>query len=259
MKIKRQFYLAFVVMILLSCNNPKPESNDNNNSTEKEAAITYDFEELVDLNLEDLRIKRNEVYARRGRKFESKDLQEYFKQFDWYEPRYDNVQSFLTDHDRENIRKVKKAESIVRSKVIYSNNSIQTAPNGEKTTIKMQKFGGVYHIPVVINGTEMFFIFDTGASTISISNTEAYFLFKQGKLTKEDIVGEQEFIDANGDISTGTVINLREVKLGNYTIHNVEASVVDNLEAPLLLGQSALNRFGKIEVDYQNESLILQK
>ena len=104
-----------------------------------------------------------------------------------------------------------------------------------------------------------FFIFDTGASSISISNTEAYFLYKQGKLTKDDIVGEQDFIDANGDISTGTVINLREVKLGNYTIRNVEASVVDNLEAPLLLGQSALNRFGKIEVDYQDESLTLEK
>jgi aspartyl protease family protein len=169
------------------------------------------------------------------------------------------VQSFLTSLDRENIRKVKKAENMVKSKAIYSNNPIETAPNGEKTTIKMQKFGGVYHIPVVINGTEMFFIFDTGASSISISNTEAYFLFKQGKLTKDDIVGEQDFIDANGDISTGTVINLREVKLGNYTIRNVEASVVDNLEAPLLLGQSALNRFGKIEVDYQDESLTLEK
>ena len=87
---------------------------------------------------------------------------------------------------------------MVKSKAIYSNNPIETAPNGEKTTIKMQKFGGVYHIPVVINGTEMFFIFDTGASSISISNTEAYFLYKQGKLTKDDIVGEQDFIDANG-------------------------------------------------------------
>ena len=259
MKICRHLYLVFLAVLLLSCNNSKPESNDNNNSTQKEIVITYDFEELVDLNLEELRIKRNEIYARRGRKFKSKDLQEYFKQFDWYEPRYDNVQSLLTKHDRENIRKVKKAESMIKSKVIYSNNPIETAPNGEKTKIKMQKFGGVYHVPVVIYGTEMFFIFDTGASTISISKTEAYFLFKQGKLTKDDIVGEQEFIDANGDISTGTVINLKEVKLGNYTIHNVEASVVDNLEAPLLLGQSALNRFGKIEVDYQDESLTLKK
>lgn len=256
---RRQFYLTFVVLILLSCNNSKPESNDNTNSAEQKIVITYDFEELVDLSLEDLRVKRNEVYARKGRKFNSKDLQEYFNQFEWYEPKYDNVQELLTKHDRENIRKVKKAESIVKSKIIYTNNPIEIASNGEKTTIKMQKFGGVYHIPVNINGTEMFFIFDTGASTISISKTEAYFLLKQGKLTKEDIIGEQDFIDANGDISTGTVINLREVKLGNYIINNVEASVVDNLEAPLLLGQSALNRFGKIEVDYQAESLTLKR
>ncbi len=259
MKLTRRLFLFLVLGTILSCNNSKNDSNANNNSQAQEILITYDFEELIDLNLENLRIKRNEVYARRGRKFKSKDLKDYFNQFDWYEPRYDNVQSFLTSLDRENIRKVKKAENMVKSKAIYSNNPIETAPNGEKTTIKMQKFGGVYHIPVVINGTEMFFIFDTGASSISISNTEAYFLYKQGKLTKDDIVGEQDFIDANGDISTGTVINLREVKLGNYTIRNVEASVVDNLEAPLLLGQSALNRFGKIEVDYQDESLTLEK
>ena len=157
MKLTRRLFLFLVLGTILSCNNSKNDSNANNNSQAQEILITYDFEELIDLNLENLRIKRNEVYARRGRKFKSKDLKDYFNQFDWYEPRYDNVQSFLTSLDRENIRKVKKAENMVKSKAIYSNNPIETAPNGEKTTIKMQKFGGVYHIPVVINGTEMFF------------------------------------------------------------------------------------------------------
>lgn len=117
---------------------------------------------------------------------------------------------------------------------------------------------GVYQIPVLINGVEMSFVFDTGASLISISNVEANFLFKQGKLFKEDILGEVNFSDANGDISVGTIINLREVSLGNRVLKNVQASVVDNSVAPLLFGQSALAQFGKVSIDYKRQILIIE-
>lgn len=117
---------------------------------------------------------------------------------------------------------------------------------------------GTYLIPAFVNDVKMNFVFDTGASLISISNVEANFLFKQGKLSKEDILGEVKFSDANGDISVGTVINLREVKLGNRVLKNVQASVVDNSVAPLLFGQSALAKFGKISIDYKRQVLIIE-
>ena len=120
-----------------------------------------------------------------------------------------------------------------------------------RTTVKMVRDdGGVYKVPVEINGTEMYFIFDTGAGMISISTTEANFLYKQGKLSKDDILGKANFVDANGDISEGTIINLKEVRLGRKSLYNIEASVVGNLTAPLLLGQSALEKFGKVSIDY---------
>lgn len=120
---------------------------------------------------------------------------------------------------------------------------------GRKTVVKMEKINGVYQIPVEVNGVSMSFIFDTGASIISISETEAIFLIKQGKLTEDDIKGTVNFTDANGDISEGTIIVLSTVKIGNRELNNVEASVVPNLIAPLLVGQSALERFGKISID----------
>lgn len=113
----------------------------------------------------------------------------------------------------------------------------------------MEKVNGVLQIPVEVDGVKMFFIFDTGASIISISETEANFLWKQGKLTKDDIVGTANFSDANGDISEGTIIILTTVKIGDRVLKNVEASVVHNLNAPLLFGQSALGKFGKISID----------
>lgn len=117
--------------------------------------------------------------------------------------------------------------------------------------VRMIKESGVYKIPVDINGSKMNFIFDTGASIISISETEARFLYKQGTLTEADFVGEANFTDANGDISSGMVVKLRTVKIGDRILHNVQASIVPNSNAPLLLGQTALAQFGKISIDYQ--------
>ena len=130
-----------------------------------------------------------------------------------------------------------------------------TSYSGGTNTVKMEKQNGVYMIPVDINGVPMHFIFDTGASMISISSTEAIFLYKQGKLTAEDILGKTNFMDANGDISEGTIIVFREVRIGNKILTNVQASVVNNLEAPILMGQSALEKFGKISIDYKNNEI----
>jgi aspartyl protease family protein len=63
-------------------------------------------------------------------------------------------------------------------------------------------------------------------------------------------VGKADFLDANGNISEDAIIVLKEVTIGNRTIRNIQASVVGNAKAPLLFGQSVLEKFGKISIDY---------
>ena len=126
-----------------------------------------------------------------------------------------------------------------------------------QTIIKMKQENGIYTMPCEVNGLKLRFIFDTGASDISISLTEAVFMLKNGYLSEEDITGITKYSVANGDITEGTTLNLREVTIGNLKLHNVKASVIHTLEAPLLLGQSALKRLGKIEFDYSNNTLII--
>jgi aspartyl protease family protein len=127
-----------------------------------------------------------------------------------------------------------------------------------KTTIKMTKRSGVYFIPCKINGSEMEFIFDTGASDITMSLTEALFLYKQGTLTDDDFLGTQQYQIANGNVEEGTIIKLKIVEIGNRKLYNVQASIVHNLQAPLLLGQSALNKFGKISIDYNKGEITFE-
>ncbi|MDM1376342.1 retropepsin-like aspartic protease family protein [Myroides marinus] len=129
-----------------------------------------------------------------------------------------------------------------------------TVSSGSET-VKMLKRGGVYEVPARINGVEMEFIFDTGASDVTISLTEALYLFKQGKLNEDDFIGVAQYQIADGSIAEGTVINLREVQVGNKKVRNVQASIVHNMEAPLLLGQSALERFGNFSIDYKRSTL----
>jgi len=147
-----------------------------------------------------------------------------------------------------------------KSKMYHNSDRIGNNSRHAQNTniVKMEKQNGVYMIPVDINGVPMHFIFDTGASLISISSTEAIFLYKQGKLTSEDIIGKANFTDANGDISEGTIIVLREVRIGNKLLTNVQASVVNNLEAPILIGQSALEKFGKISIDYAENEITFE-
>lgn len=122
----------------------------------------------------------------------------------------------------------------------------------------MNKKNGVYEVPIEINGSKMFFIFDTGASDITISLTEATFLYKQGTLTDDDFLGTQQYQIADGSISEGTIINLKTVKIGNRTLTNVQASVVHNMDAPLLFGQSALAQFGKVTIDYNRGEITFE-
>jgi aspartyl protease family protein len=124
--------------------------------------------------------------------------------------------------------------------------------------IRMRYKNGVYHIPTYINGVPLEFIFDTGASSISISLREVEALKKQGKFSDNDIIGESTFSDATGRISVGTTIILRQVQVGNKVLYDVEASVVHNFKAPLLLGQSALARFGKISIDYNTNEITFE-
>lgn len=131
-----------------------------------------------------------------------------------------------------------------------------SAPSaGGKVIVKMIPERGIYKIPVSINGQVMDFYFDTGAGMISISEVELAFLMKQGKISEEDFVGTANFTNADGVRSSNAIVKLKDVTIGNKTIHDVEASVVPNSEAPLLLGQSFLAKFGKISIDYQSNEI----
>lgn len=126
--------------------------------------------------------------------------------------------------------------------------------------VPMKKmYSGIYEIACEVNGLPLKFVFDTGASSVTISSVEAQFMLKNGYLKSEDIKGKEYFSVATGEIGEGTIIRLKKIKVGDAVLRNVDASVVHNQQAPLLLGQSVLERFGTITIDNINSKLIIKQ
>ena len=71
---------------------------------------------LGDMFAEDLRVLRNEVYARHGRIFKDADLQKYFEAQPWYKPNPDFKDDQLNEIEAANLAKIKEAEESATSK-----------------------------------------------------------------------------------------------------------------------------------------------
>lgn len=90
--------LAF--LILTSCN-----------SSQSDKVVLYEYGELLEKQSSELRIIRNEIFARHGYIFKSEDLAEYFGKKKWYKPQFDNVDSYLTVDEKEYIKVILQAEN----------------------------------------------------------------------------------------------------------------------------------------------------
>ena len=182
-------------------------------------------------------------------KFMEKSLEKGYRRFAHME----------VDEDLDNIRNTDEYKALInkyknsKDKGSTLQDTSDTGSNPLKdmmiTEIPFVKEDGICKVKCSINGLPLHFVFDTGASDVTISNVEATFMMKNGYLNSKDVVGSQRYMDANGDINVGTVINLKKVAFGDMELNNVRASVVRSQKAPLLLGQSILGRLGKIEID----------
>ena len=114
------------------------------------------------------------------------------------------------------------------------------------------ELGDVKTIPVKLNGVSMDMIFDTGCSGMSLSLNELHTMQKNGKFSESDVVGISKSTLADGRVVENGLVNLREVEIGGkdgIRIHNVEATVVLNQEAPILLGNGVIDEVASVEID----------
>lgn len=254
---------------------------DNEASTESVAMYAYyglgDFDRAKEFMQKIIQLDPEEpgsyydatcLYSRMG---EVEKSLEYLKTA--LDKGFNKYRLILTDNDLDELRKTAGFQVLYdQHKEQFENVQNYKAPknvsiserdeeipviSSEKIEIPYTPDFGCAVVKCTINDLPLSFVFDTGASIVSISQLEANFMLKNGYLSKEDFIGTGRFVDANGDVTEGTVINLRNVEFGGLNLPNVKASVIRNQKAPLLLGQSVLGRLGSIEIDNSNQKIII--
>ncbi len=188
------------------------------------------------------------LYARMGRLETSIEMLR--KSLDLGFRRFKHIEN---DDDLNALRSLPEFNELIKTyKERHSSEVADKSDNDFIETVVEVPFtneNNICKVKCTINNLPLHFVFDTGASDFSISNVEAAFMLKNGYLSQQDFQGKQNYITADGDISEGTIINLRTVEFGGLKLSNIKASVVKNQKAPLLLGQSVLKKLGKIEID----------
>lgn len=124
-------------------------------------------------------------------------------------------------------------------------------------TIQLQKQGGTYRVSGRVNGAvTVDFVFDTGASDVSLPEDAVQALTRAGKLDRTDYVGTRTYRIADGSTVSKQVILLRELTVGGHTVTNVTASVGRG-RSPALLGQSFLSKFPSWTLDNERNVLVI--
>lgn len=101
---------------------PKQKSNNSSKSTKTSSTSSlgqYTFtsqrlvtaNELSNYSSSDLKIMRNEIYARHGYIFKKGgEMESYFKKQPWYQPQYSSVDKYLSTIEKQNIATILKVE-----------------------------------------------------------------------------------------------------------------------------------------------------
>jgi aspartyl protease family protein len=124
------------------------------------------------------------------------------------------------------------------------------APGSGSRIVLTAGAGGHFLTDGRINGQQVRFMVDTGATAIGIPEQEAQRLglpYKNGVLSQAST--------ANGMVNTWKM-KLASVRIGDVELYDVDASVVPGSMPYILLGNSFLGRF---QMKRENEQMVLER
>jgi len=105
----KSIYLILSIIFFLASCNSKKENQKLENILNTDSLTVFTKSELKSKSLEELRLIRNEIYARKGYIFKSEDLQNHFENKEWYVPK-ENEKITLSENEKNNVDLIKQIE-----------------------------------------------------------------------------------------------------------------------------------------------------
>jgi hypothetical protein len=132
-----------------------------------------------------------------------------------------------------------------------------TKPDNKMISIPLTKNGKLNTLNLKFGNILKTYIFDSGASDMSIDNETYQYFENSGQLKIENRLSDAEY-----QLADGTIVRFKRVKIPQFTINdivikNIESTVIENGK-PLLLGKSFLDNFKSWKIDNENNKLTVE-
>jgi len=180
----------------------------------------------------ELRLMRNEILARHGWKFQSKDLQEYFGKQSWYKPGKDNNAIKLSIIEQTNVQLIKSEEAVPDEDRAYTDYSSGPTYNEDLRELvdggdsdDVDEVGGTYTVrtekeflAALGNGRTVIIAKDTHLNLSRVLENEALFANVKGRRWSSDAsasIGTQPLVisESETDGRQLALVNFKELTI----------------------------------------------
>jgi aspartyl protease family protein len=254
-KMKKLIFITVVsaTLLLLSCGQSTEEKQIIVKRNDSIRRVHYIVDSIKQAKI------RKQIAKELGR--DNRKLREYNTQLTAAKGQLAEIESFHflrslstkeaeMNTENQQIQTIQDSIDVISSRIANNEESVNDA------IPMVLDVSGVYEIPVVINDAlRISFIFDSGASDVCISPDVASTLIKTGTVTAGDFIGTATYTFADGSRAISRVFIIHKLCIGNHIITNVRATIMESMNAPMLLGQSVQSRFGSIMINNTTHTL----
>jgi aspartyl protease family protein len=136
-------------------------------------------------------------------------------------------------------------------KLIYISITLLFLSCSNLTTFELGKNSEMFTTDVTFNDTiKISCLVDSGASSCNITPDILLVLVRAGTIRKQHFLESVTYRLADGSKEECKIVIIDKMLIKGRVIRNVECSVSNNLNAPILIGQSALSKLNKVMLKY---------
>lgn len=143
------------------------------------------------------------------------------------------------------------------TKVVEKVDTLQKSD--EYVTVPSNVQENIFYVVAEVNGVPIRFLLDTGCSDMQITSAEYYYLKHMGLACDSDLVDSVKCSYANGVEATCPTLRIKTLKIGDVEVNDMTCVIQEDVNAPLLLGQSILNKVGNVFIDFKDKTVKIKK
>ncbi len=134
---------------------------------------------------------------------------------------------------------------------------IQINPEDNIVKFNADANTGIMIIPCIINGFNEEFYYDP-EKPAQVSLEKGLEMLNDGSISKDDFKGDAAEVLGSNTIKNGAVFVIKELRIANRTISNIEVTVSHRLDNPLVFGKRVLQKIGNYSINNSTREITFE-